>query len=577
VDEPSGTTSQPAESAPEPSGDGGTDANRATRWHRLAGNGAAPPDETETSSHPDTDASHGPQTAADGDLPAEDPALGEDGTGVEAEEESARAFLAGGAFATVAVERYDDLPAIFGKIDAAASPRVALVAARGNRELQRALSMRRLQRHLDLTGKDLILVTRSRALRLRARQEGLPAVSSLHHVDFHSDRRPGLRLGPLTLTLSALGIVLAAVLLIGALGAGAAFLFWYLPEADVTVFLPVTPMEDTFDLVLDGQTTEVNLATGTVPARRREVIVTRSFYRPATGVIQVPTANAAVALRFTNRTNAPVVVPQGTVAVANNGVRFTVAGDVNLPRLNTTGDVLALSQESGAAGNVPANSIVRIEGDLASRIAVTNPAPGEKGADTPVQVVSEADVEGVRAFADPVLVDAATQDLLQRFAETATVFGGSASVEIIEINPATAVNLPAKYVDVRVTGRVSLLTVEDADLRRVYVERFRPVIPSGSMLLEEGFTTAVVGTGELERATDRLPVTVHVGAVTSPYLDRSTLQETLAGKSKKGVEQTMRGLVDSPLPPLVKISPGWAPRLPRQADRIHITFAAAPQ
>ncbi|MGH2583460.1 MAG: baseplate J/gp47 family protein [Dehalococcoidia bacterium] len=576
MDEPSGTTSQPAESAPEPSGGGGTDADRAARWRGLAGNGVSPSAETAESSDLDAEASHGPEAAVAGEPSAEDPAPAADGADVEAEEESARAFLAGGAFATVAVERYDDLPAIFGKVDAAASPRVALVAARGNRELQRALSMRRLQRHLDLTGKDLILVTRSRALRLRARQEGLPAVGSLHHVDFHSDRRPGLHLGPLTLPLSALGILLAAVLLVGALGAGAAFLFWYLPEADVTVFLPVTPVEDTFDLVLDGQTTEVNLATGTVPARRREVVVTRSFYRPATGVIQIPIANAAVALRFTNRTNTPVVVPQGTVVIANNGVRFTVAGDVNLPRLNAAGDVLALSQQSGAAGNVPANSIVRVEGDLASRVAVTNPAPGEKGADTPQQVVSEGDVEGVRAFADPVLIDAATQELLQRFAETATVFGGSASVEIIEINPTTAVNLPAKYVDVRVTGRVSLLTVEDTDLRRVYAERFRPVIPPGSMLLEEGFTTAVVGAGELERATDRLPVTVHVGAVTSPYLDRATLQDTLAGKSKKGVEQAMRGIVDSPLPPLVKISPGWAPRLPRKADRIHITFAAAP-
>ena len=48
---------------------------------------------------------------------------------LEEEEERARAFLAGGAFVTVAIDRHDDLAAIFGKIDSASSPRVALVAA----------------------------------------------------------------------------------------------------------------------------------------------------------------------------------------------------------------------------------------------------------------------------------------------------------------------------------------------------------------------------------------------------------------------------------------------------------------
>jgi hypothetical protein len=495
----------------------------------------------------------------------------------EDEDAHARAFLAGGAFATVAIDRYDDLPAIFGKIDSAPSPRVALVAARGNRELQRALSMRRLQRHLDLTGKDLILVTRSRALRLRAREEALPAVGSLRRVNFHTYGRDGLRLGPVTVPLPSIGAIIAVLVLAATVLGAAAVVFWYLPKADVTVFLPVATNQDVFDIVLDGQATVVNVETGTVPARRREVLVTRSIFRAATGIAQIPTDHAAVALRFTNRTNAPIVVPKGTVVAANGGIRFTVADDVDLPRPNASVDVVALAQQPGTAGNVPPNSVVTIEGDLAGRVTVTNPASGEKGTDTPTQVVSEADVEGVRQFVEPILIDAAVQDILLRFAETSTVFAASASVEITEVKSTPPINFPAKYADVQVTGRVSVLTAEDVDLRQIYVNRFRPLIPPETMLLEDQFTTTVVATGELEAATDRLPVTIEARALTAPYIDRAALQESLTGESKKGVESIVGGMVSSSVPPLVELSPGWVPRLPRRADRIEVTFVPAPQ
>jgi hypothetical protein len=492
------------------------------------------------------------------------------------EDAQARAFLAGGAFATVAIDRYDDLPAIFGKIDSAPSPRVALVAARGNRELQRALSMRRLQRHLDLTGKDLILVTRSRALRLRAREEALPSVGSLRRVNFQTYGRSGLRLGSLALPMPSLGAIAAVLVLAAALLGAAAVVFWFLPKAEVTVFVPTVASQDIFELVLDGQVTAVNVETGVVPARRREVIVTRTIYRPATGITQIPTTHAGVALRFVNRSNAPIVVPKGTVAVANSGVKFTTANDVELPRQNASGDVIALAQQPGTVGNVPANTIVAIEGELAGRVAVTNPAPGEKGTDTPTQVVSEADVEGVRQFVEPILIDAAIQDVLLRFAETSTAFRGSARVEITEITSTPAVNVPGKYADVRVTGRVTVLTAEDVDLHQVYAARFRTQMPPDSMLLDDQFTTTVIATGEADQVGDRLPVTVEARALTAPYIDRAQLREAVTGKSKQGVEDVVRGLVETPMPPLVELSPGWVPWLPRRADRIDIIFVPAP-
>jgi hypothetical protein len=573
----------PAQAQSDVTDDGAVDPTRISATKPASVNGSAAPSEPTSflppGFEPNNQRSDRTRSIHDDPPPLEDQPLSDEELDSEEygdEDAHARAFLAGGAFATVAIDRYDDLPAIFGKIDSAPSPRVALVAARGNRELQRALSMRRLQRHLDLTGKDLILVTRSRALRLRAREEALPAVGNLRRVNFHTYGRDGLRLGPLTIPLPSFGAIVGLLVLVAALLGATAVVFWFLPKAEVSVFLPVTAAQETFDIVLDGQATTVNVETGTIPARRREVLVTRSIFRPATGIAQVPTDHAAVALRFTNRTNAPIVVPKGTVAVASTGTRFTVANDVELPRLNAAGDVLALAQQPGTAGNVPPNSVVTVEGDLTGRVAVTNPAPGEKGTDTPTQIVSESDVEGVRQFVEPILIDAAVQELLLRFAETSTVFGASASVEVIEVKSTPAVTFPAKYADVQVTGRVSVLTAEDVDLRQLYVSRFRPMIPPNEMLLEDQFTTTVLSTGQMERASDRLPVTVEARALTAPFIDRTALQESLTGESKAGVERIVGGIVQSTVPPLVELSPGWVPRLPRRADRIEVSFVPTP-
>jgi hypothetical protein len=304
-------------------------------------------------------------------------------------------------------------------------------------------------------------------------------------------------------------------------------------------------------------------------------VVTRSFYQPATGVVQIPAGHAAVALRFTNRTNAAVNVPKGTVVIADNSTRFTTGNDIDLPRLNTTADVVALAQVPGTVGNVPANSIRRIEGDVGFRAAVTNPMPGEKGTDRPQQVVAEADREGVRAFADAVLLDAAQQELRQRFAETATLFPSSASVTVIEVVATPPVGAPGKYTEVKVTGRVSMLTADDGDLRQFYASLVRPRIGPNEMLVDGEFKTNIERTGEPDPNSDRLPVTLRAQTATAPYLDKDQIRKAIAGKSKTAAERAIRERVESPIPPQITMSPGWAPRLPRMTDRITVNFAAA--
>lgn len=479
------------------------------------------------------------------------------------------------SFAAIAIRRDDDLASVFGKISAADSPRVALVAPRGNRELATQLGMRRLQRHLDLSGRDLILVTRSRVLRLRAREEGLPSVTSLKRVNFER-HGSGLHLGWVTLRLPTLGALLAVAVFVAAVALGLAVLFWYVPSATVTVLVPVETVGDTVQLIADTKATDVNIERGVVPARRREIMVTRTLPGPVTGSSLVPQDHAAVGLTFSNRTNRAITVPKGTVIHATTGMQFTLAADVALqPRIGATGEALALAQRPGTPGNVPRNSATRIDGAMNNDVAVTNPNPGEKGTDVRQSVVSEQDVQFLRGLAEAYLADAARKEFLARFAASETVFADGATIELTECAPAPAIGQAARYVEVTCTARATTLMVRDEDLRRIYVDRFSKKISPDRMLLEDRFTTTVDLPGQHDATFDRLNIAVRVSNLVAPLVDRSRLRDTLSGKSRESVDTTVRELVDTPHSPEVKLA-GWAFWMPKQSSRITIDVRPAP-
>jgi hypothetical protein len=480
------------------------------------------------------------------------------------------------SFAAVAIRRDDDLAAIFGKIDAADSPRVALVAPRGNQLLSRQLGMRRLQRHLDLSGKDLILVTRSRVLRVRAREEGVPAVKHLRKVDFERRGRGGLQLGWVTLRLPTLGALLAVGVFVLSMVLGALVLFWYVPTATVTVFVPAQTIGDTIDLVVDPRASEVNVAKGIVPGRRREITIRRTIPGPATGIRSEGVEHAGLGLVFTNKTNRPVVVTKGTVVTAANGMPFTVANDINLTgRVGATGEAIALAQRPGTAGNIPPNTATRLDPALADAVSVNNPAPGEKGTDFTQTVVSENDVLFITNLAKAYLADAAKKEFLAQYADSETVFGDSARVDIIDSTPIPAINQVARYTEVSYTAKVSMLTAADEDLRKIYVDRFRAKAGSDKMLLDDYFKVAGERAGTLDTTFDRLTVSPRVTVPVAPLIDRAELREALAGRSRSAVERVVRERVDSDVPPVVEM-PGWALWLPKKANRMTLVLKPAP-
>ncbi|MGI8551002.1 MAG: hypothetical protein ACR2PL_09495 [Dehalococcoidia bacterium] len=194
-------------------------------------------------------------------------------------------------YSTVVVERDDSLAAICGKLDTTRRAQVAVVVPRGNHELSRPLGIRRLMRHADLSGKDVVLVTRNLSIRQRAHAEGQALTGSLRRVRFERLQPRGLQLGGLDLALPGFGTLVGLAAFGLFLGLAFIAVFWYLPVATITLYPRSTLVTKAQPVTFDSQVTRVNLAGFVVPAVRRQIDVSRTLYLPATGSIETPQAN----------------------------------------------------------------------------------------------------------------------------------------------------------------------------------------------------------------------------------------------------------------------------------------------
>ena len=73
----------------------------------------------------------------------------------------------------------DDIRTIRDRLEWAEAPRVLLVVPRGHRPLRSAVNMRLLARQGSFVGREVILVTRDRAVTESARHEGLAAFATI--------------------------------------------------------------------------------------------------------------------------------------------------------------------------------------------------------------------------------------------------------------------------------------------------------------------------------------------------------------------------------------------------------------
>jgi hypothetical protein len=315
----------------------------------------------------------------------------------------------------IPLESHDDLISVRDRMSWAKTPRILLVWPKSERIPLRPLDLKVLQRHAASLGAQLGLVTRHRNIRREAQALDIPVFNSTGQAQRYpwpernlrrkrTRRKPrqdlrevrkqvqvkeeAWRSHPITrIGFFSLGVL--AVLVMASL---------FIPHAQIAL-KPETDVQSVTLPVQADPSIETVFITGSIPARELRVVVKGEQEAPTSGKISIPLIKAEGVVTFRNLTEQPLSIPAGTVLTSTGlpGVRFqtTEPGELEAG-LEATVDVPVQAEEAGVAGNVDAETILAIEGNLGLQATVTNAEPTHGGRDRLTDAATEKDQANLR-------------------------------------------------------------------------------------------------------------------------------------------------------------------------------------
>lgn len=305
---------------------------------------------------------------------------------------------------------HDDVISIRDQMTWAKTPRILLVVPPRTPILTRKLDLHLLKRHAGRLGAKLALVADQKGLIQSAQGMGIsvfPTVSSAQNSEWenkpepaaesplsHSQKVLASRVKPnqtgnvwkgghslrlFVFSLSALAILALPVV--------------FIPSAQIFLS-PETTLQNASIPVSASDTLDKVYITGNIPARLVFTQVDGNLMIEVTGTVNIPDQPATGVVQIRNLTTGVVGVPIGTIVgtMDTPPIKFSTTQDAIIPAgVGKTVDVPILAMEPGSGGNLSANSLVSMEGDLGASLAVTNqnPTTGGTNQTAPIQTAED--------------------------------------------------------------------------------------------------------------------------------------------------------------------------------------------
>ncbi len=488
----------------------------------------------------------------------------------------------------IQLDHQDDVISVRDRMSWAKTPRLLLVFPRRGRILDRTLDLRLLKRHAASLGARLAFVTRSTEIKKLAEELDIPVFSNVetaqrrpwkddgaaftstrvaHRPDLHRMHRDAYQAEAHWRRLPAVRLGFFSLAVLAVLG----LLLLFVPSASVAIEPRTESQSLTFSLDSGPGITTIGLA-GSLPAHTASLVVDGNQSAPATGSAEIPDQPAQGSVRFRNLTTSVVGIPSGTVVrtTGSPAVRFVTTSDgVAAAGVGKTVDLPVEAVEAGTTGNMPADALVAIEGNLGTSLAVINPEPTSGGTNRSTSISTAADRARLR---ESLLDDLREKALLQvpltldagdvAFPDTLAV------AQVLTETYIPAEGQPGDLVTLNLRIQFQIQFASATDLQSLAAEVMNASLPAGSEL----------AAGSIKISTSGTPVTDSDGvtrwqatAVRSIRRRIDPLQSAQLISGKK-VSEAGRILSENyPLEsrPLIRIFPAWWPWLPWLQFRIN--------
>ena len=499
------------------------------------------------------------------------------------------------------LEQHDDIVSIRDKMRWGKAGRILLVWPESGQILNRRLDLLLLQRHSISLGAKLALVTRDREVRYQAPRLGIPVFKSLRQAQsrawrvprrfrkaqeqaeaslsrIHPDaaqppatrrslpeRPPRLRQPHPATRVVAFTLGVLAFLSIAAV---------LLPSAEVTLVPDRRVQESTIDVLASPDTSSVELS-GNIPATWRSVTVEGRDSLPVSGSIEVPARVAIGRVAFTNLTDQPVNIPEGTI-VRNLGpevVRFEVtkAGELPAgPGGNISLPVASLSP--GEGGNLPAGSLVAVEGPLGTQVSAMNHTATWRGSDRVEPAPSPQDRKRLFAKLQEALEETALLELENSLGAGDQVHPDTLHlVDVIEENYQPGEKQPADHLELNLRLEYQALVISADDLDELSRLVLDTNLPVGFQPLDDLVALTHLSDPKLE-SDHIISWRLQAQRVIQAQVKEPQAIQLALGQTPEGAQAQLVNFLPLERQPEITISPAWWPRLPILPFRFLILY-----
>lgn len=481
----------------------------------------------------------------------------------------------------IPLETHDDLISVRDRMSWAKTPRILLIWPKSERIKLRPLDLKILQRHAESLGAQLGLVVRHRSIRREAQGLDIPVFNSTGEAqrrpwperDLQGNRkrrRPrqdlrrlrkqaraeegAWRSHPVTrvvfFTLGVLAVLASASL--------------FIPRAQIIV----TPETETQSVTLPvraNPSLKTVSITGNIPSRELSVIVEDSMEALTSGEVPVPLTKAGGTVTFRNLTENEVSIPLGTVLTSTGlpGARFLTLEQGKLPGgLDETIDVPIEAENPGATGNVEADTILAIEGNLGLLTTVTNGEPTSGGRDRMTEAATETDRVRLRQNLVEEMEKQALAEMERMLAPDDQIFPDTLTAgQVLQETYDPPAGQPGNKVTINLRVEYTASYASGNDLNELAITVLNTSLPEGYIATSKPITFEA----REEHTTDSHGVTswqMRISRELEKRVDSGAIIPLVQGRRLTVVTAQLADHLDLPVSPEIRLTPNWWPWMP---------------
>ena len=357
-----------------------------------------------------------------------------------------------------------------------------------------------------------------------------------------------------------------------------ALVLLFLPGAKVVVNPREAIQSVNIEVTADQAATAVNLSTASVPTYFQDMTIAGSAMITATGTIPLPDEPAVTSLEFKNNSRQSITLPPGTVisTIGSTPTEFiTISPEAVVIKPNIKMPVDARAVKPGSAGNLPADSLVVIEGDFASGLTVTNLEATQGGTDVLIPSPNQSDLDGLRELLRRQLEQAALSKLEAQLPPGDFLLRPSVkTLEILEETSSPSLGEPGDRLELSLRLQIQAQVVSSVTLQGLVTPIMDASIPAGYKPLSEAVLIQPAGLTTIE-ADGLHHWMVQASRMIQATIPPGSVADTVRGLKVTQAQQELSKQLQLEEQAQISLFPGWLPRLPYLSMRIKILQTSA--